>query len=81
MGYYREGRHRFGRRQNRDYSFKPVKEGEEYEVDIEEISRRGEGIARIEGFVVFVPNTKIGDHVKIKVTKVARRYATAEIID
>ncbi|MCS7097899.1 MAG: TRAM domain-containing protein [Candidatus Methanomethyliaceae archaeon] len=80
MGYYREGRQRFGRRQSRDFSSKPVKEGEEYEVDIKEISRRGEGIARIEGFVVFVPNTKIGDHVRVKVTRVARRYATAEIV-
>jgi len=59
---------------------KPVEEGKEYEMDIKETSRRGEGIARIEGFVVFVPNTKPGDHVKVKITRVANRFATGEVI-
>ncbi len=59
---------------------KPVEEGKEYEVDITETSRRGEGIARMEGFVIFVPNTKPGDHVKIRVTSVASRFAQGEVI-
>lgn len=59
---------------------KPVEEGKEYGVEIKEISRRGEGIARIEGLVVFVPNTKTGDSVRIKITKVAARFATGEVI-
>jgi len=82
MGYYREGQRKFSgpRRGPASFGPKPVEEGKEYEVDIKEISRRGEGIARIEGFVVFVPNTKAGDHVKVKVTKVSNRFATAEVI-
>lgn len=81
MGYRNKGHKKFGQKYERiDLRPKPVKEGEEYEVDIKELSRRGEGIARIEGFVIFVPNTKIGDHIKIKVTKVAKRYAIAEVI-
>jgi predicted RNA-binding protein with TRAM domain len=32
----------------------PVEEGKEYEVDIKETGRRGDGVAWIEGFVVFV---------------------------
>jgi predicted RNA-binding protein with TRAM domain len=56
----------------------PVEEGKQYEVDIKELSRRGDGLARIEGFVVFVPNTKPGDHVKIQVTQVRNRFAIAE---
>jgi len=59
---------------------KPVEVGKEYEVDIQELSRRGEGIARIQGFVIFVPNTKPGDHVRIKVTQVGNRFATAETV-
>ena len=58
----------------------PVKEGEEYEADITEISRRGDGIAKIEGFIIFVSGAKTGDHVKFRITRVARRFATAEII-
>ncbi len=59
---------------------KPVEEGKEYDVDIKEISRRGEGIARVEGLVVFIPNTKPGDHVKIKITRVAPRFASGEVV-
>jgi predicted RNA-binding protein with TRAM domain len=59
---------------------KPVEIGKEYDVEIKEISRRGEGIARIEGLVVFVPNTKNGDQVKIRVTRLSSRFAEAEVV-
>jgi predicted RNA-binding protein with TRAM domain len=54
--------------------------GKEYEVDITETSRQGEGIARIQGFVIFVANAKPRDHVKIRITRIGRRAANAEII-
>jgi len=56
----------------------PVEEGKQYEVDIKERSRRGDGLARVEGFVVFVANTKLGDHVEIQITQVRDRFAIAE---
>jgi len=59
---------------------KPVEMGKEYEVDVQETSRRGEGIARIQGLVTFIPNTKPGDHVKIRITRISRRFAEAEVI-
>jgi predicted RNA-binding protein with TRAM domain len=58
---------------------KPVETGKEYEVDITEISRQGDGIARVQGFVVFVKNGKVGNKVKVKVTEVADRFAKAII--
>ncbi|MBA5942043.1 MAG: TRAM domain-containing protein [Methanophagales archaeon] len=58
----------------------PINIGETYDVKIEDVGREGDGIARIEGFVVFVPNTKKGDSVKIRVTKVSRRVAFAEVV-
>ena len=58
----------------------PVAEGETYDVKIEDIAREGDGIARIEGFVVFVPDTKLGDEVKIKINKVMHRFAIAELV-
>jgi len=57
---------------------KPVEIGKEYDVEIQETSRRGEGIARIKGLVCFVPNTKPGDKVRIKITRISRRFAEAE---
>jgi predicted RNA-binding protein with TRAM domain len=59
---------------------KPVEVGQEYDVEIKEMSRRGDGIARIEGFVIFVPKTQNGDHVKIRVTRVSSRFAEAEVV-
>lgn len=59
---------------------KPVEIGKEYEAEIEEISRKGEGIAKIQGFIIFVPNTKQGEHVKFKITRVGSRFATAELV-
>jgi len=59
----------------------PVDLGKVYEADIVEISRRGDaGVAKIQGFVIFVSDAKPGDHVKFKITKVGRRYATAEVV-
>jgi len=39
---------------------KPVEPDKEYEAEIEDISTRGNGIAKIEGFITFVLNTKKG---------------------
>ncbi|MGA2309559.1 MAG: TRAM domain-containing protein [Candidatus Bathyarchaeia archaeon] len=69
-----------GRRETEGFVPKPVEVGKEYEADIQEVSRRGEGIARIEGLVIFVPNAKQGEHVKIKVTRISRRFAEAEVV-
>jgi len=55
----------------------PVEAGKEYDVEIEDISKRGDGIARIEGFVIFVPETGVGDHATILVDKVMQRFAVA----
>lgn len=73
-----EERRGFGRRNS--FPPKPVEIGKEYKVDIQETSRRGEGVARIKGLVTFIPNTKPGDHVKIRITRISRRFAEAEVV-
>ena len=60
---------------------KPVEEGKEYNVQITDTSRRGDGIAKVEGYIIFVPNTKPGDNVNVKVTSVRPRFAIAEVVD
>ncbi|MFQ6135222.1 MAG: TRAM domain-containing protein [Nitrososphaerales archaeon] len=59
---------------------KPVKMGEEMDVSITEVSRRGDGMTRVKGYVVFVPNTKAGDNVKIKITQIRPNHAIGEVI-
>jgi len=59
---------------------KPVETGKEYDVSITEISRKGDGIARVDGFVIFVKGGQVGQNTKVKVTQVGGRFATAEVI-
>lgn len=59
---------------------KPVEAGKEYDVQISEISRQGDGIARIQGFVIFVKGARAGQKVKIRVTRVGDRFANGEIV-
>jgi predicted RNA-binding protein with TRAM domain len=59
---------------------KPVEVDKEYEAQIEDISRRGDGIAKIDGFIIFVANAKQGDTVKFKVTRVGNRFAIGEVV-
>jgi len=49
-------------------------------VQITELSRKGDGIARIQRFVIFVKNGKVGQNTKIKIIQVGNRFATAEIV-
>jgi predicted RNA-binding protein with TRAM domain len=58
----------------------PVELGEELEVEITELSPKGEGIAKNQGFVIYVANAKIGDQVKVKITKITDKAADAQII-
>lgn len=60
---------------------KPVEIGKEYDVTITETSRRGDGVARIQGFVVFVAGGKTGQKARVKVTQVSNRFANAEIVE
>ncbi|MBD3155682.1 MAG: TRAM domain-containing protein, partial [Candidatus Aenigmarchaeota archaeon] len=57
---------------------KPVEEGEEYEVEITEVGTKGDGIARVENFVIFVPGTERGEKCKIKIKMVKPKFAIAE---
>jgi predicted RNA-binding protein with TRAM domain len=66
---------------NDDFGPKPVETGKEYDVQITEISRKGDGIARIQGFVIFVKEGKVGQNAKIRISQIGPRFATAEIID
>lgn len=58
----------------------PVKEGDELDVKIEAVGEKGDGIAKKNGFVLFVAGTKEGDEVRIKVTKVLRRVGFADVV-
>ena len=82
MGYSgRQGGSYEGRRgHGKGFKRSPVELGEELEVDIKELSSKGEGMARVQGLVIHVPDTKPGDHVKVKIIQIRDKAANAEKI-
>jgi predicted RNA-binding protein with TRAM domain len=70
-----------GFRRSDNFGPKPVETGKEYDVQVTEISRKGDGIARIQGFVIFVKDGKVGQNAKIRVLQVGNRFAIAEIVN
>jgi len=56
----------------------PVKENQDLEVVINDIGSRGDGIAKLEGFLIFVPQSKIGERVRVRVVSVSGKFAVAE---
>lgn len=58
----------------------PVEVGDEVDVQIDAVGEKGDGIAKVQGFVLFVPGVKQGQTVKVKITKVLRRVGFAEVV-
>jgi predicted RNA-binding protein with TRAM domain len=57
---------------------KPVKIGEEYDVKITDVGAKGDGITKVENFIVFVPGAKKGEEIRIRIKEVARSFAIGE---
>src|ERR671929_2109745 len=55
----------------------PVQRDQELELTIDSLAYGGNGVARLDGFVVFVRRGLPGDTVRARVTKVQRRHAEA----
>ena len=58
----------------------PFEIGDEYEVEIEDMTPRGDGIAKIKGFPIFICNAKLNEHLKIKITHLESGCADAQIV-
>ncbi|MCS7109289.1 MAG: TRAM domain-containing protein [Candidatus Micrarchaeota archaeon] len=65
-------------RERRNFAPKPVKEGDEVDLTIEAVGEKGDGIGKVNGFVIFVPGTSTGETVKVKITKIRGKSAVAE---
>jgi 23S rRNA (uracil1939-C5)-methyltransferase len=55
--------------------------GEQLEVEIDSLAFGGRGVARTDGFVVFVAGGLPGDRVRAEVTKAKRRFAEARMVE
>ena len=58
----------------------PVELGEELEVHITDLCPSGDGMSKIQGYVIMVPKAKPRDLVRIKIIQVGEKAAIGEII-
>lgn len=58
-----------------------VRLGQTLALEIMATGRRGDGIAYVNGFVVFVRGTALGQTVQARITKVASTFAIAEKVE
>jgi predicted RNA-binding protein with TRAM domain len=80
MGGDRGGRERRPGMKPNYFLPKPVKVGDELDLTIEATASKGDGIAKKDGYVIFVKNAKQGDSVKVKITEVRARYSVGEVM-
>ena len=60
----------------------PVTEGETLQLDIEDVGDQGDGLARVgPGYVVFVPDTEIGQQPLVRIETVRENFAFAEVVE
>ena len=59
----------------------PVSKNKEYVVDIMDNGFEGEGIAKIDNFTIFIPNTIKGERVRIIIVKVLSSHAFGKLIE
>lgn len=57
---------------------KPVAVGDVIDLTVEAQGRQGDGIAKKDGFIIFVKSATKGENCKVKITDVRRTYATGE---
>jgi predicted RNA-binding protein with TRAM domain len=58
-----------------------VEEGKEYHIKVVDMGKQGDGIARLQGLVIFVPGAKIGDELDVRIKKLGRNCAFAEKVE
>ena len=60
----------------------PVEQGETRSVEVEDLGKQGDGIARVErGYVIIVPGAGIGEQVKVEISEVRSNFAVGEVIE
>ncbi len=59
----------------------PVRAGDTIDITIEDVGDEGDGIAKVEGFTLFVRSGETGDEFTVEVTDVKPRYGFAKPLD
>jgi predicted RNA-binding protein with TRAM domain len=70
----------YGNDDRGDFGPKPVKAGDVLDLTIEAIAAKGDGIAKKDGFVIFIKGGQMGQTYKVKISELKARSAVGEIV-
>jgi 23S rRNA (uridine2552-2'-O)-methyltransferase len=59
----------------------PVAEGDELDVTVEDVGSEGDGVVKVDGYTLFVPDTEAGDEVRVRVTDRKPNFGFASVVD
>ncbi|MXR40194.1 TRAM domain-containing protein [Halobaculum sp. WSA2] len=59
----------------------PVSEGDRLTVEVTDVGEEGDGVARVDGYTLFVPGAEAGETVEVVVDDVKPRFGFAERVD
>lgn len=66
----------------KEYSDAPkqssVQEGQIMKVKIVDVGKQGDGIARVDGLIIFVKGAKVGEEIDVKVSRISKNAAFAD---
>ncbi|UQZ34804.1 23S rRNA (uracil(1939)-C(5))-methyltransferase RlmD [Paenibacillus sp. PK3_47] len=79
MSKHRSGRSASRREATAPVAGLPVNKNDEVMLDIIGMTHEGEGVGRVEGFTLFVPNALPGEKVRAKVLKTKKQYGYAKL--
>ena len=59
---------------------KVPKVDDEFDVTIESVGQKGDGVAKHNGFIIFIPETEKGETVRIRITKVLPKFPLVSLL-
>jgi 23S rRNA (uridine2552-2'-O)-methyltransferase len=59
----------------------PVAVGDELEVAVTDVGSEGDGVAKVDGFTLFVPGAEEGESVRVRVTDLKPRFGFADPVE
>jgi translation initiation factor 2 subunit 2 len=68
------------RKQVKEVEAKEIEAGQTYDLMIEDVGKKGDGIARKGNFIIYVPGTAKGSQVKVKIEKVSGTVAFGTLV-
>lgn len=81
MASSRTVRQRFILELDKHFKIVTLSKGQEIEIEIEQFADRGKSLARLDGYVVFIPHGVPGDLARIAITRKRKKFAEGRIVE